>query len=168
MDMRFSAGLLWRGPVLAAAAWMLTACATEMGEVQAPPASPIASPAPAPSPPAPPAPLPAEVTPSPSATPAGVAPAPPTPPPAVASPPLAPPAPSAQTARGLVEVTGVEVQDLGSGGLALLVTGDGPITTYESFTLPDPPRLVVDIPNAIHAVPQPISARPPLVTAIRS
>ncbi|MEI8191055.1 MAG: secretin N-terminal domain-containing protein, partial [candidate division NC10 bacterium] len=47
-------------------------------------------------------------------------------------------------------------------------TGDGPITAYESFTLPDPPRLVVDIPSAIHAVPQPISARPPLVTAIRS
>ena len=168
MDMRFSAGLLWRGPVLAAAAWMLTACATEMGEVQAPPASPIASPAPAPPPPAPPAPLPAEVTPSPSATPAEAAPAPPTPPPAVASPPVAPPAPSAQAARGPVEVTGVEVQDAGSGGLALLVTGNGPITTYESFTLPDPPRLVLDIPGAIHAVPQPISARPPLVTAIRS
>ena len=168
MDMRFSAGLLWRGPVLAAAAWMLTACATEMGEVQAPPASPIASPAPAPPPPAPPAPPPVVVTPSPSASPAAAAPAPPTPPPAVASPPLAPPAPSAQAARGPVEVTGVEVQDAGSGGLALLVTGNGPITTYESFTLPDPPRLVLDIPSAIHAVPQPISARPPLVTAIRS
>lgn len=168
MDMRFSVGLLWRGPVLAAAAWMLTACATEMGEVQAPPASPIASPAPAPPPPAPPAPSPAVVAPSPLASPATPAPAPPTPPPAVASPPPAPPAPSAQAARGLVEVTGVEVQDAGSGGLALLVTGDGPITTYESFTLPDPPRLVVDIPSAIHAVPQPISARPPLVTAIRS
>ncbi|MCX5735528.1 MAG: AMIN domain-containing protein, partial [candidate division NC10 bacterium] len=168
MDMRFSAGLLWRGPVLAAAAWMLTACATEMGEVQAPPASPIASPAPAPPPPAPPAPSPAVVTPSPSASPTAAAPAAPTPPPAVASPPRARPAPSAQAARGLVEVTGVEVQDAGSGGLALLVTGDGPITTYESFTLPDPPRLVVDIPSAIHAVPQPISARPPLVTAIRS
>ena len=168
MDMRFSAGLLWRGPVLAAAAWMLTACATEMEEVQAPPASPIASPAPVPPPPAPPTPSPAVVTPSPSASPAAAAPAAPTPPPAMATPPPARPAPSAQAARGLVEVTGVEVQDAGSGKLALLVTGDGPITTYESFTLPDPPRLVVDIPSAIHAVPQPISARPPLVTAIRS
>jgi type IV pilus assembly protein PilQ len=168
MDMRFSAGLLWRGPVLAAAAWMLTACATEMGEVQAPPASPMASPAPAPTPPVSPAPSPIVVAPSPSASPEAAAPVAPTPPPAAASPPLARPAPSAQAARGLVEVTGVEVQDTGSGGLALLVTGDGPITTYESFTLPDPPRLVVDIPNAIHAVPQPISARSPLVTAIRS
>ena len=168
MDMRFSAGLLWRGPVLAAAAWMLTACATEMGEVQAPPAIPMASSAPATPPPAPPAPSPIVVTPSPSASPTAAAPAAPTPPPAVASPPPASPAPSAQAAKGLVEVTGVEVQDAGSGRLALLVTGDGPITTYESFTLPDPPRLVVDIPSAIHAVPQPISARPPLVTAIRS
>jgi len=88
MDMRFSVGLLWRGPVLAAAAWMLTACATEMGEVQAPPASPIASPAPAPPPP-----LPAEVTPSHRLLRRRPRPPPPTPPPAVASPPLAPPAP---------------------------------------------------------------------------
>ena len=168
MNMRFSAGLLWRGPVLAAAAWMLTACATEMGEVQAPPATPMASPAPAPTPPAPPAQPPVVVTPSPSASPAEAAPAAPTPPSVVASPPPPLPAPPAQTARGLVEVTGVEVQDAGSGGLALLVTGNGPITTYESFTLPDPPRLVLDIPSAIHGVPQPISARPPLVTAIRS
>ena len=50
----------------------------------------------------------------------------------------------------------------------MLVTGDGPIPTYESFTLPDPPRLVVDIPNAVHAIAQPIRARPPLVTAVRS
>ena len=121
MDMRFSTGLLWRGPVLAAAAWMLTAYAPEMGEAQTPPVSPVAS-----------------------------------------------PAPSARAVQGPIEVTGVEVQDAGAGGLALLVTGDGPITTYEAFTLPDPPRLVVDIPSAIHAVPQPISARPPLVTAIRS
>jgi type IV pilus assembly protein PilQ len=146
---------------------MLTACATEMEEVQAPPASPMASPAPAP-PPTTLAPSPAVVAPFPSASPTAAAPAAPTPPPAVASLPPALPAPSAQAARGLVEVTGVEVQDAGSGGLALLVTGDGPITTYESFTLPDPPRLVLDIPSAIHAVPQPISARPPLVTAIRS
>ena len=168
MNMRFSAGLFWRGPVLAAAAWMLTACAAEMGEVQAPPASPMASPAPVLLPSGPPAPSPIVVTPPPVASPEAASPAAPTPPPTMASPLPASPAPAAQAARGPVEVTGVEIQDAGSGGLAVLVTGDGPITTYESFTLPDPPRLVVDIPNAIHAVPQPISARPPLVTAIRS
>jgi type IV pilus assembly protein PilQ len=48
------------------------------------------------------------------------------------------------------------------------VTADDPIATYESFTLPDPPRLIVDIPNATHAIPQPVAARPPMVTAIRS
>jgi type IV pilus assembly protein PilQ len=167
MNVRFSAGLLWRGPVLAAAAWMLTACATEMGEVQTPPVSPVASQAPTAPPPAPSAPVPVVVSPpppTPSATPepTPAAPPAPTPPPAVSSPP--PP----QAVRGPIEVTGVEIQDLGAGGLEALVTGDGPISTYESFTLQDPPRLVVDIPNAIHAVPQPISARHPLVKAIRS
>ena len=62
----------------------------------------------------------------------------------------------------------MEIQAAGSGGVTVLVTGDGPIPTYESFTLPDPPRLVVDIPNAVHAVPQPVAARSSLVTAVRS
>jgi type IV pilus assembly protein PilQ len=52
--------------------------------------------------------------------------------------------------------------------MSVVVTGDGPIATYESFTLPDPPRLVLDIPNAIHAIPQPITAQSPAVKAIRS
>jgi len=62
----------------------------------------------------------------------------------------------------------VEVQQKGPKGAAVMVVGDGPIATYESFTLPDPPRLVIDIPNAVHAIPQPVSARSPLVKAIRS
>ena len=60
------------------------------------------------------------------------------------------------------------MQETGSGGLVVTVTADGSIANYESFTLPDPPRLIVDIPNATHAISQPISARPPIVTAIRS
>jgi type IV pilus assembly protein PilQ len=67
-----------------------------------------------------------------------------------------------------VEVTGVEFEAAGQGGVTVLVSGDGPIPTYETFTLPDPPRLVVDIPNAVHAIPQPIAARSPQVTAVRS
>ncbi len=62
----------------------------------------------------------------------------------------------------------MNVQPAGTGGLVILVNADGPIPSFESFTLPDPPRLVVDIPNAVHAIPQPIAAHPPLVTAIRS
>jgi type IV pilus assembly protein PilQ len=74
----------------------------------------------------------------------------------------------AAPARGTIEVTGIEVQESGSNGVVVLVSSDGPIPTYESFALPDPPRLVVDIPNAVHAIRMPISARPPLVTAVRS
>ena len=202
MDVRSSAGLLKRGLVLAAAAWMLTACATEMGELQPPPATPVvaapapaapaptvapppvpvATPAPAPpvpepapeaaappppvseTPPAPPAPSPAMVAPPPAPAPTPMA-APSLPP---SAPPMPAPAPAAPVAGVPVEVTGVEIQPAGSGGLLVLVTGDAPIPTYESFTLPDPPRLIVDIPNAVHAIPQPITARSPLVTAIRS
>ena len=187
MDVRLPAVLLWRGPVLAAAAWMLTACATEMGELQPPPATPVvAAPAPAapppvatPAPPPPvvasPPPPPLAVVPAPAAPPPVATPAPP--PPVVASPPPPPPPPPAVVpapvpvaapARGTIEVTDIEVQESGSNGVVVLVSGDGPIPTYESFALPDPPRLVVDIPNAVHAIRTPIAARPPLVTAIRS
>jgi type IV pilus assembly protein PilQ len=128
MDVRSPAGLFWRGPVLAAAACLLAACATEMGMIQAEAAS------------SPPAPTPTAQT---------------------ASPPAA-------AARQPVELKGVEVQPAGSGGLVVLVKGDAPIPTYEAFTLPDPPRLVIDIPNAVHAIPQPIPAPGSLVTALRS
>ncbi|HSD51554.1 MAG TPA: AMIN domain-containing protein, partial [Candidatus Methylomirabilis sp.] len=60
-------------------------------------------------------------------------------------------------------MTAVEAQEAGPGGVIVAVAADGPIATYESFTLPDPPRLIVDIPNATHAIPQPIVARPPMV-----
>jgi type IV pilus assembly protein PilQ len=71
-------------------------------------------------------------------------------------------------AAGPVEVTAVETQGVGSSGAVLLIAADGPIGQYEAFTLPDPPRLVVNIQNATHAIRQPITPRPPLVTAIRS
>ena len=168
MDVR-SAGPLWRGLVLAAAAWMLTACATEMGELQPPPATPaVAAPAPAaPAPTVAPPPAPVVAPTPPPLPPAPVAapPAPPAPPPAA---PVAAPAPAAPGPVRPVEITGVEFEPAGQGGVTVLVSGDGPIPTYETFTLPDPPRLVVDIPNAVHAIPQPIAARSPQVTAVRS
>ena len=111
MDVRLPAVLLWRGPVLAAAAWMLTACATEMGELQPPPATPVVA-APAPAAPAPvalPAPPPPVVAspppppPAPAPAPALPAPAPVAlpapPPPMVASPPPPPPAPAGADCR---------------------------------------------------------------------
>jgi len=152
MDARSSAGLFWRAFALVAAAWMLTACAAEMAEVQPEPAPPVVVASPPPPPP---------LVPPPPAPPVA-APAPPPP----APPPVAAPAPPARS--GPVEITGVEVQDAGPMGLRVLISADGPIGPYESFALSDPPRLVVDIPGAVHAIPQPISARPPLVTAVRS
>jgi len=162
MDSPVSAHLLWRSSLLGVAALLLGACASDMTEVQPAPAAPqvvAATPAPPPAaePPRPAqAPEPAPVAPPPPAAPA----------PAPMAAPVAPP--PAQAESGPIEVTGIEVQDAVPGGLVVTVVADSPIATYESFTLPDPPRLIVDIPKATHAIPQPISARPPLVTAIRS
>ena len=61
----------------------------------------------------------------------------------------------AQGAR-MVEVTGVQVQ-AGAGGATILVTADGPLSDYESFALPDPPRFVIDLSHARHAIPQPVA-----------
>ncbi|MBI3086207.1 MAG: AMIN domain-containing protein, partial [candidate division NC10 bacterium] len=139
MRLRGSSRLLWSGPLLGIAVFVLGGCATEMAEVESPPAAPMtATPAapwaPQPSPPTTPEPPRAEAAPPPAA-----------PSPAVEA---APPAPAEPAAPKPIEVTGVDVQEAGPGGLVVVVAADGPITTYESFTLPDPPRLILDIPNA--------------------
>ncbi|MBI4737432.1 MAG: type IV pilus secretin PilQ [candidate division NC10 bacterium] len=163
MQQRGSSRLLWSGPLLGIAVFVLGGCATEMAEVESPQpapmtATPAAPWAPQPSPPTTAEPPRAEAAPPPAA-----------PPPAVEAAPAAPaPAPAEPALPKPIEVTGVDVQEAGPGGLAVVVAADGPITTYESFTLPDPPRLILDIPNATHAIPQPIPARPPMVTAVRS
>ncbi len=180
METRVSAGSLWCGPLLGVAALILAACATDKAEVTpsgsgAPPtAPPVAVPAPIQTP-APPPPVvsspppPAEAPAPPPVASPPVAPPVPAPPPVAAAPPPVPaPAPPAPAPRGPVEVTAVEARDAGPGGVIVAVTADDPIATYESFTLPDPARLIVDIPNAMHAIPQPVAARPPMVTAIRS
>ncbi len=64
--------------------------------------------------------------------------------------------PSATSKPPVVEVTGVQVQ-AGAGGATILVTADGLLSDYESFALPDPPRLVIDLPHARHAIPQPVA-----------
>src|SRR3989304_6017719 len=167
METRVSAGFLWRGPLPGGAALVLAAGATDMAEVQsrqggAPPtAPPVATPAPVPATAAAPAPAAVPEPPRPAEAPAPppAGPPVPTPPPVAATPPPAP------APRGPVEVTAVEAQDAGPGGVIVAVAADGPIATYESFTLPDPPRLIVDIPNATHAIAPPIAAPPPMATA---
>jgi type IV pilus assembly protein PilQ len=143
MDRRTSlAGFHWpRLLMFASAAVVLLTCAAVMAEVQPAAAAAVVA-------------APAAPTQAPALEPLRVA---------AAMPPQPPRAP-----HGPVEVTGVNAQPAGTGGLVILVNADGPIPSFESFTLPDPPRLVVDIPNAVHAIPQPIAAHLPLVTAIRS
>lgn len=67
-----------------------------------------------------------------------------------------------------LEVTGVKIEAVGPSSASLLINADGLITNYESFSLPDPPRLVIQIPNAVHAILQPIPAKGGPIARIRS
>jgi type IV pilus assembly protein PilQ len=49
----------------------------------------------------------------------------------------------------------------------VLVSTDRAVESYESFSLPDPPRLVIDIPNAVHAAHTAFEAQGP-ITEIRT
>ena len=40
---------------------------------------------------------------------------------------------------------------------AFVLTADGPFGAYESFSLPEPPRLVIDLPEATYAVKRPVA-----------
>ncbi|MFQ5947200.1 MAG: secretin N-terminal domain-containing protein, partial [Anaerolineae bacterium] len=48
----------------------------------------------------------------------------------------------------------MELQDVGPTVATVLIKSDKPIPNYEYFALPDPPRLVIAIHEAIHAVPK--------------
>lgn len=77
-------------------------------------------------------------------------------------------APYAALAVDPVAVMEVKVEQASPTSASLTISADGPLPSYESFSLPDPPRLVIDIPNAVHAVPQPLLARGGPVAKIRS
>ncbi|MBI3989124.1 MAG: type IV pilus secretin PilQ [candidate division NC10 bacterium] len=84
--------------------------------------------------------------------------------PAMGQPPVAPGRPRADEpgvavpgkVSGPVKVTEVEVEPLGPTSATLVVASEGPLAYPESFSLPDPPRVVIDIPNAVHAIRTPI------------
>jgi type IV pilus assembly protein PilQ len=59
-------------------------------------------------------------------------------------------------------VTGVELGGVGPESVIVLIKTDHKVESYESFALPDPPRVVIDIPNAIHAVPKSLKAQGPI------
>jgi type IV pilus assembly protein PilQ len=56
-----------------------------------------------------------------------------------------------------VAVTGVAVQPGSAGETTIVVTAEAALAEHELFMLPDPPRLVLDLPNARHALRQPVA-----------
>jgi type II secretory pathway component GspD/PulD (secretin) len=60
-----------------------------------------------------------------------------------------PPIPS-----GPIRIIDVELQDVKSTVATVLVKSDRPIVNYKSFTLSNPPRIVIDIQGAIDALPK--------------
>ncbi|MBI3002999.1 MAG: AMIN domain-containing protein, partial [candidate division NC10 bacterium] len=65
--------------------------------------------------------------------------------------------PPAEPARpaGPVTVTGIEIRDAEPTAAVVVLTGEGSFGSYESFSLPEPPRLVIDVPEATYAVKRP-------------
>ena len=61
-------------------------------------------------------------------------------------------APESPSAAGPNRVTGVGLLEAGPTSVTVLIKADRPVSSYESFSLSDPPRLVIDIPDAVHAV----------------
>ncbi len=70
--------------------------------------------------------------------------------------------PGGQPTASPIQVTGVEVAEAGPKSATIVIKTDRAVESYESFALKDPPRLVVDIPNAVHAGPKTVSARGPI------
>ncbi len=81
---------------------------------------------------------------------------------------LVPTAPGAALAHAATptaapnRVTGVELGGVGPESVIVLIKTDHEVESYESFALPDPPRVVIDIPNAVHAVPKSLKAKGPI------
>lgn len=76
----------------------------------------------------------------------------PAPPPAAQA-----PAVPVETQNGPIRITGVEIQEAAPGSAIVLIRSDQSVASYETFSLPNPPRLVIDIPQALFAAPRPIN-----------
>jgi len=70
--------------------------------------------------------------------------------------------PGGQPTASPIQVTGVEVAEVGPKSATIVIKTDRAVESYESFALKDPPRLVVDIPNAVLTGPKTVSARGPI------
>ncbi|MFQ5655930.1 MAG: type IV pilus secretin PilQ [Candidatus Methylomirabilales bacterium] len=72
------------------------------------------------------------------------------------------PASAATSSGGPNRVTGVEVVGVEQMSATIVIKTDRPVETYESFSLSNPPRVVVDIPDAVHATRGSWNARGPI------
>jgi type IV pilus assembly protein PilQ len=69
----------------------------------------------------------------------------------------------------LANISEIVLEQMSQTRASIRIQADRSIPSYESFALPDPPRLVVDIPNANHAIQAyPSPAADSLVKKIRS
>jgi len=59
-----------------------------------------------------------------------------------------------QVSAGPIRVVDVELQDVKQTIATVLIKSDRPILNYKSFTLSNPPRIVIDIQEAIDALPK--------------
>jgi type IV pilus assembly protein PilQ len=82
-------------------------------------------------------------------------------------PTAAAPAVAATAAAEPNRVTGVELSNIGPLSATVVIKTTRAVESYESFALPDPPRLVIDIPDAVHAAPEAFEAQGP-ITEIRT
>ncbi len=73
----------------------------------------------------------------------------------------------AALAVAATRVTAVELGAVGPKSVVVVIRTDRKVESYESFALPDPPRVVIDIPDAVHAAPKSLRAGGP-VKEIRS
>ncbi len=71
---------------------------------------------------------------------------------------LATPAKAPAAPAGPIRLLDVELQDVGPTVAKVLIKSDYPILDYKYFTLPKPPRLVIDVQKAIHAIPKRVRA----------
>ena len=67
---------------------------------------------------------------------------------------LATPATAPAVPAGPIRLLDVELQDVGPTVAKVLIKSDYPILDYKYYTLPKPPRLVIDVQKAIHAIPK--------------
>ena len=71
---------------------------------------------------------------------------------------LATPATAPAVPAGPIRLLDVELQDVGPTVARVLIKSDYPILDYKYYTLPKPPRLVIDVQKAIHAIPKRVRA----------